>query len=319
MAAAASPIAVVLMNMGGARLRSRRSSRFLYNLFNEPRPHPAAARLSVAAALRSAHGLARAGAHRARVLQAHRRALADQRDHAGTGGQSSPSGSTRAPAPRFATRATWRCATRRPTRATRSPPSAPPALPRSWACRFIRTTRRRRPARPLWELRRGLRRESRARRRRPGRDRPLARISSGVPRRALAAQVRRGLEQFAEAARPGVELLFSAHGLPETFIYKRREPYVKDLERTIAGVLKRLGKGSIRGACASRAAPARRAGSSRRRRTRSSPLAATGRTDVLAIPISDSSPTISRRSTRSTCCSAARRKSWGSISSAPRR
>ena len=57
---------------------------------------------------------------------------------------------------------------------------------------------------------------------------------------ALAEQVRRGLEQFPEAARAGVELLFSAHGLPETFIYKG-DPYVEDLERTIAGVLKRLG------------------------------------------------------------------------------
>src|SRR5260370_269552 len=57
---------------------------------------------------------------------------------------------------------------------------------------------------------------------------------------ALAEQVRRGLEQFPEAARTGVELLFSAHGLPETFI-KKGDPYVKDLERTIAGVLLRLG------------------------------------------------------------------------------
>src|SRR5439155_14726071 len=57
---------------------------------------------------------------------------------------------------------------------------------------------------------------------------------------ALAEQVRRGLEQFPVEARAGVELLFSAHGLPETFI-RKGDPYVVDLERTIAGVLQRLG------------------------------------------------------------------------------
>ena len=57
---------------------------------------------------------------------------------------------------------------------------------------------------------------------------------------ALAAQVRAGLDDFPEAVRGGVELLFSAHGLPETFL-KKGDPYVKHLELTIAGVLQRLG------------------------------------------------------------------------------
>jgi ferrochelatase len=101
---------------------------------------------------------------------------------------------------------------------------------------------------------------------------------------ALATQVRRGLEQFPEAARAGVELLFSAHGLPETFI-KKGDPYVKDLERTIAGVLARLGgQHPWRLSFQSRAGKARWLEPSTDEVLRL--LAATGRTDVLAIPIS---------------------------------
>ena len=101
---------------------------------------------------------------------------------------------------------------------------------------------------------------------------------------ALATQVRRGLEQFPEAARAGVELLFSAHGLPETFI-KKGDPYVKDLERTIAGVLGRLGgQHPWRLSFQSRAGKARWLEPSTDEVLRL--LAATGRNDVLAIPIS---------------------------------
>ncbi|HEX9103178.1 MAG TPA: ferrochelatase [Polyangia bacterium] len=101
---------------------------------------------------------------------------------------------------------------------------------------------------------------------------------------ALAEQVRRGLEQFPEAARAGVELLFSAHGLPETFI-KKGDPYVADLERTIAGVLKRLGgQRAWRLSFQSRAGKARWLEPSTDEVLRL--LAKTGRTDVLAIPIS---------------------------------
>jgi ferrochelatase len=58
---------------------------------------------------------------------------------------------------------------------------------------------------------------------------------------AVTAQVRSGLEQFPPERRDSVELLFSAHGLPERFIRRKDEPYVRELELTIAGVLARLG------------------------------------------------------------------------------
>ena len=50
----------------------------------------------------------------------------------------------------------------------------------------------------------------------------------------------RRLSDLPEEKRGGVELLFSAHGLPETFL-KKGDPYVQHLELTIAGVLQRLG------------------------------------------------------------------------------
>jgi ferrochelatase len=101
---------------------------------------------------------------------------------------------------------------------------------------------------------------------------------------ALAAQVRRGLEQFAEDKRAGVELLFSAHGLPETFI-KKGDPYVRDLETTIAGVLSRIGgQHPWRLSFQSRAGKARWLEPSTDEVLRL--LAKTGRKDVLAIPIS---------------------------------
>ena len=101
---------------------------------------------------------------------------------------------------------------------------------------------------------------------------------------ALAAQVQRGLEQFPVEARAGVELLFSAHGLPETFI-KKGDPYVADLEQTIAGVLARLGgQHPWRLSFQSRAGKARWLEPSTDEVLRL--LAKTGRKDILAIPIS---------------------------------
>lgn len=101
---------------------------------------------------------------------------------------------------------------------------------------------------------------------------------------ALAEHVRRGLARFPEASRAGVELLFSAHGLPETFI-KKGDPYVADLERTIAGVLARLGgQRPWRLSFQSRAGKARWLEPSTDDVLRL--LAATGRKEVLAIPIS---------------------------------
>jgi len=99
---------------------------------------------------------------------------------------------------------------------------------------------------------------------------------------ALAEQVRRGLAQFTDER--DVELLFTAHGLPETFI-KKGEPYVKDLETTIAGVLARLGgQRAWRLSFQSRAGKARWLEPSTDEVLRL--LARTGRKQVLAIPIS---------------------------------
>ncbi len=101
---------------------------------------------------------------------------------------------------------------------------------------------------------------------------------------ALASQVRRGIEQFPVEKQAGVELLFSAHGLPETFI-RKGDPYVADLERTIAGVLSRLG-----GQHPWRLSYQSRAGRARWLEPATDSvlklLAQTGRKEVLAIPIS---------------------------------
>ncbi len=102
---------------------------------------------------------------------------------------------------------------------------------------------------------------------------------------ALAAQVKKGLAEFPVERQAGVELLFSAHGLPESFIRERGEPYVAHLEQTIAGVLARLpGQHPWRLAFQSRAGKARWLEPSTDEALRL--LARTGRTEVLAIPIS---------------------------------
>ena len=101
---------------------------------------------------------------------------------------------------------------------------------------------------------------------------------------ALAQQVKRGLEQFPVEKRDGVELLFSAHGLPEQFIQKG-DPYVRDLELTIAGVLARLGgQRPWRLSFQSRAGKARWLEPATDETLRL--LAKTGRREVLCIPIS---------------------------------
>jgi ferrochelatase len=100
---------------------------------------------------------------------------------------------------------------------------------------------------------------------------------------ALAEQVREGLKQFSEEEE--VELLFSAHGLPESFIRKKGEPYVAHLERTIAGVLARLGGQHAWRLCfQSRAGKARWLEPSTEDALKL--LAKTGRRKVLCIPIS---------------------------------
>jgi ferrochelatase len=101
---------------------------------------------------------------------------------------------------------------------------------------------------------------------------------------ALAGQVQKGLAEFPEERRGGVELLFSAHGLPESFI-KKGDPYVAHLQLTIAGVLARLGgQRPWRLSFQSRAGKTRWLEPDTESTLRL--LAQTGRTDVLAIPIS---------------------------------
>jgi protoporphyrin/coproporphyrin ferrochelatase len=56
---------------------------------------------------------------------------------------------------------------------------------------------------------------------------------------ALAATVRRGLDDFEPAARRRAVLLFSAHGLPQKFV-DEGDPYVAETEVTRRGVLERL-------------------------------------------------------------------------------
>jgi protoporphyrin/coproporphyrin ferrochelatase len=100
---------------------------------------------------------------------------------------------------------------------------------------------------------------------------------------ALAENVKQGLTQFSDDQ--GVELLFSAHGLPEYFIRKKKEPYVAHLERTIAGVLQRLERQYPWRLCFQS-----RAGKSRWLEPSTEDalklLAKTGRKEVLCIPIS---------------------------------
>lgn len=105
---------------------------------------------------------------------------------------------------------------------------------------------------------------------------------------ALAGRVAFGLRKFPEAVRPGVMLLFSAHGLPVTFIAKG-DPYVDHLHTTIAGVVARLARdaGTLhdwRLSFQSRAGPTRWLEPSTEDALKR--LAAEGRREVLAIPIS---------------------------------
>ena len=57
---------------------------------------------------------------------------------------------------------------------------------------------------------------------------------------ALANRVREGLESFHELARDDVQVLFSAHALPQKFI-DRGDPYQRQVEETAQGVMERVG------------------------------------------------------------------------------
>ncbi|WP_305042522.1 ferrochelatase [Geoalkalibacter sp.] len=71
---------------------------------------------------------------------------------------------------------------------------------------------------------------------------------------ALALCVRRGLERFPEDLRPLVQILFSAHALPQKFI-DRGDPYLEHVLDTTRGVMKRLGNRSWRLGFQSRSGP----------------------------------------------------------------
>jgi len=57
---------------------------------------------------------------------------------------------------------------------------------------------------------------------------------------ALSAKVREGLEMFPEEVRPQVQVVFSAHALPQKFI-DRGDPYLEHVMATVKGVVERLG------------------------------------------------------------------------------
>jgi len=58
---------------------------------------------------------------------------------------------------------------------------------------------------------------------------------------ALANRVREGLENFHELMRHDVQILFSAHALPQKFI-DRGDPYLEHVLATATGVMKRVGE-----------------------------------------------------------------------------
>ena len=57
---------------------------------------------------------------------------------------------------------------------------------------------------------------------------------------ALAARIKAGLEEFKEAQRDQVQILFSAHSLPHKFI-ERGDPYLEHVTATVRGVMERVG------------------------------------------------------------------------------
>ncbi|MDO3377364.1 ferrochelatase [Geoalkalibacter halelectricus] len=71
---------------------------------------------------------------------------------------------------------------------------------------------------------------------------------------ALALCVRAGLEKFPEDQRARVQILFSAHALPQKFI-DRGDPYLEHVLDTTRGVMKRIGNRSWRLGFQSRSGP----------------------------------------------------------------
>jgi ferrochelatase len=59
---------------------------------------------------------------------------------------------------------------------------------------------------------------------------------------ALATTVREGLRRFPEEERAQVHVLFSAHGIPQSFV-RKGDPYQREIDQTVKGVLARLPAG----------------------------------------------------------------------------
>lgn len=57
---------------------------------------------------------------------------------------------------------------------------------------------------------------------------------------ALANRIQMGLKEFSESEREDVQIVFSAHALPQKFI-DRGDPYLKQVEATVRGVMQRVG------------------------------------------------------------------------------
>jgi ferrochelatase len=56
---------------------------------------------------------------------------------------------------------------------------------------------------------------------------------------AIREKIQEGLAQFNQEERKGVHLIFTAHSLPKSLV--ENEPYVKDMDESVAGVLKEIG------------------------------------------------------------------------------
>lgn len=55
---------------------------------------------------------------------------------------------------------------------------------------------------------------------------------------AIQEKIEEGLMQFTKEERKGVHLIFSAHSLPKSLV--QNEPYVKDMEESVRGVLRKI-------------------------------------------------------------------------------
>ena len=100
---------------------------------------------------------------------------------------------------------------------------------------------------------------------------------------ALAAKVREGLATWPPAERKAVEVIFSAHALPQRMI-DAGDPYLEETRRTVQGVLERIGPVSHHLAFQSRSGPVRwlRPGTDEVIRR----LASEGARSLLLVPVS---------------------------------